>query len=145
MRKLVRILLWSASAVGVLLAVVLALLFTVDVNLFRAPLERQVSAALGRTVVFEGPLTLERSLMPRFSVDGLKIGNPDWASRPHLASVDEFGIRVSLLPLLDGELEIQSLEFNGVDLFVEVTEDGQNNLIVDQPQTSGGEDTGRQE
>ena len=48
MRKLVRMLLWSASALGVLLAVLVALLFYIDVNLFRAPLERQVSAALGR-------------------------------------------------------------------------------------------------
>ena len=128
MRGLLKLLLWLLAGIGTLVAVLLVLLFFVDVNLYRAQIERQVSNALGRELVLEGPLTLERSLMPRFVVKGLKIANPVWTSRPHLASVEEFAIRVSLLPLLSGELKIQLLEFRGVDLLLEVAADGQNNF-----------------
>lgn len=127
-RKFLKVLLWLVAGIGALLAVLVTLLLFVDVNLYRAQIERHVSNAFGREVVSEGPLTLERSLAPRFAVKGLKIANPAWASRPYLASVEKFDIRVGLLPLLNGELEILSLEFRGVDLLLEVTTGGQNNF-----------------
>jgi uncharacterized protein involved in outer membrane biogenesis len=111
-----------------LLAVLVALLFFVDVNLYRAQIEQRVSTAFAREVVFEGPLSLEPSLTPRFAVKGVKIANPKWASRPFLAAVDKFDIRVSLLPLLRGDLEIVSVEFHGVDLLLEEAASGANNF-----------------
>jgi uncharacterized protein YhdP len=111
-----------------MLAVLVTLVFFVDVNLYRPQIEQHVSTAFGREVVLEGPLSLEPSLTPRFTVNGLKIANPDWASRPYLATVDKFDIRVSLLPLLRGDLEIIALEFRGVDLLLEKTSGGSNNF-----------------
>ncbi|MBT8428634.1 MAG: AsmA family protein [Gammaproteobacteria bacterium] len=137
MRKFLKILLWLVGGVGVVLLALVALLFFVDVDHFRPQIERQVSSALGREVLLEGPLTLEPSLTPRFAVAGLKIANPAWASRPHLASVDKFDIRVSLLPLLDRRLEIVSLEFHGVDLQLELTEEGVNNFTFPESDGSG--------
>ena len=128
MRKAINLLLWLFAGISSLLVTLVALLFLVDVNLYRTPIERHVSTAFGRDIVFEGPLSLEPSLLPRFAVKGLKIANPDWASRPFLAVVDKFDIRVSLLPLLRGELQIISLEFHGVDLLLENTAEGANNF-----------------
>jgi hypothetical protein len=105
-----------------------ALLFLVDVDVFRDQIERQLSSAFGREVVLEGPLILEPSLTPRIKVNGLKIANPDWASRPFLATVDRFDIRASLLPLLQGKLKIVFVELHGVDLQLEKMPDGTNNF-----------------
>ena len=127
MRTTIRLLLWlCATALTVLLALLVALLF-VDVNAHRVHIERHVSAAFGRDVVFAGQITLEPSLFPRLTIEGLKIANPAWASRPFLAMVDKFKIQASLLSLLDGELEIQALEFHGMDLRLEDGPDGINN------------------
>ena len=127
-RASIKLLLWLSAGTGTLLAVLVALLYFVDVNLYRDRIEQQVSTAFGREVVLEGPLSLEPSLSPRFTINGLKISNPDWASRPFLAVVDKFDIRVSLLPLLRGVLEIIRLEFHGVDLLLEEAADGDNNF-----------------
>jgi uncharacterized protein involved in outer membrane biogenesis len=123
-----KLLLWLFAGISTLLAVLVSLLFFVDVNLYRTRIEQHVSTAFGREVVLEGPLSLEPSLTPRFVINGLKIANPDWASRPFLAVVDKFDIRVSLLPLLRGDLEIVSLEFHGVDLLLEKAPGGANNF-----------------
>ena len=128
MRRFLRLLLGLLAGTGALLVVLVALLFFVDVNLYRGPIQQRVSDALGREVVLEGPLTLERSLTPRFSVAGLTIANPAWASRPQLARVEQFAIQVGLLALLEGQLQILALEFQGVDLLLEVNEEGQNNF-----------------
>jgi uncharacterized protein involved in outer membrane biogenesis len=133
--RLVKLLLWLFAGTSILLAVLIALVFFVDVNLYRAPIERHVSTAFGREVVFGGELSLEPSLRPRFAINGVRITNPDWASRRFLAVVDRFEIRVALLPLLRGELEIDSLEFHGVDLMLEQAADGANNFTF---ATSGG-------
>ena len=118
-RASIKLLLWLFTGISTLVAVLVTLLFFVDVDVYRGQIEHHVSTAFGRDVVLEGPLSLEPSLTPRFAVNGLKIANPDWASRPFLAAVDKFDIRVSLLPLLRGDLEIVSLEFHGVDLLLE--------------------------
>jgi uncharacterized protein involved in outer membrane biogenesis len=127
MRITFRLLLWL---VFVAFTLPLALLFTllfVDLNAHRAHIERTLSAAFGREVVLEGPIVLEASLTPRLTVEGLKISNPAWASRPFLATIDKFKIQAGLLPLLDGELEIQALEFHGVNLQLEDGPDDSNN------------------
>jgi uncharacterized protein involved in outer membrane biogenesis len=127
-RTPIKLLIWLLAGISALLVVLVSLLVFIDANLYRTRIEQHVSTAFGRKVVLEGPLNLEPSLTPRFTVNGLKITNPDWASRPFLATVDKFDIRVSLLPLLRGRLEIVSLEFRGVDLLLEKTTDGTNNF-----------------
>ncbi len=128
MRASIKLLLWLVGGTGALLVALVVLLLFIDVSLYRTQIENHASRAFGRAVVLEGPLGLEPSLTPRLAVKGLKIANPDWASRPFLAMVDKFAIRVGLLPLLRGELEIMWLEFHGVDLLLERGPDGANNF-----------------
>ena len=137
MHLAIKLLLWMVAGTGALLVALVALLLLVDVNLYRDRIEQHVSNAFGREVILEGALGLEPSLRPRFVVNGLKITNPDWASRPYLATVNKFDIRVSLLPLLQGELEILSLEFHGVDLQLEKTVGGTNNFTFDSSGETG--------
>jgi len=133
MRLLLKILLWLFVGMTVLITVLVALLFFIDVNDYRDRIEQHISATLGRDIVLQGPLRLEPSLFPRIVVNGLKITNPDWVSRPYLATVKKFDIRVGLLPLLRGELNILSLELRVVDLQLEKTSNGINNFTFDKP------------
>ena len=128
MRAPVKLLLWLIAGMSALVAVLLTLLLFIDVDVYRGQIQRHVSTAFGRDIVLEGSLSLEPSLTPRFVVNGLKIANPDWASRPFLATADKFDIRVKLLPLLRGGLEIVALEFHGIDLLLEKSPDGSNNF-----------------
>ena len=122
-----RILAWLLSAALSLPLVLYGVLFFTDVNTYRGQIQRSVSTALGRPVQFDGPITLAPSLTPRLVIDGLSIANPDRASRPSLARVERFKVKVGLLPLLRRELNILALEFHGVDLKLEEGPEGSNN------------------
>jgi uncharacterized protein involved in outer membrane biogenesis len=126
-----KLLVWLFAVVSSLLTVLIALLLFIDAEAYRAHIERYASTAFGRNVVLQGPIKLQLSLMPRFVVNGLKIANPKWASRPFLATVDRFDIRVNLLSLLQDAPEIVAVEFHGVDLLLEKSEDGANNFTFE--------------
>ena len=128
-----RVLLWFlAGTVG--LSITLVLLFVlVDPEVYRSELEWGASAAFGRQVQFEGPIAMEPSLQPQFLISRFKVSNPDWASRPYLAEVEQVDVRVSLLSLLWGDLEVISVAFEGVDLLMEEGPEGVNNFTFGKP------------
>jgi uncharacterized protein involved in outer membrane biogenesis len=105
---------------------VAALLF-VDPAVFRGQLQARASVALGRQVQFNGPIRLERSLRPRIIVEDITIGNPQWASGAHFARVEEVGVQVALVHLLQGDLRVLDVAFSGVNLFIEEGPGGLNN------------------
>jgi AsmA family protein len=127
------VLAWVLSGLVSLPLVLFGLLYTTDLENYRGPISRHVSAALGREIEFGGPITLEPSLTPRLVIEGLAIANPDWASRPALALVEHFKVKAGLLPLLRGELEIKALEFHGVDLLLEEGPGESNNYSFGRP------------
>jgi uncharacterized protein involved in outer membrane biogenesis len=132
MRKAGKIVLWSAAAViAVLIAVVGIFLITFNPNDYRAWVEDKVSDAIGRDVWINGDLTLAFSLTPTLTVDDVSIGNPAWASRPTMASVDRLAVTVQIMPLLHGELRIDSIRLSGVDVVLERDTDGTGNWEFD--------------
>lgn len=134
MRKVGKIALWSAVAVvAVLIAIVGIFLITFDPNDYRAWVEKKVSHAVGRDIRIAGGLELVLSLTPTLEVDDVSIGNPAWASRPIMASVDRLAVTVQILPLLHGELRIDSIRLSGVDVFLERDTDGTGNWEFDFP------------
>jgi uncharacterized protein involved in outer membrane biogenesis len=95
---------------GVLAAIVLvvvAVLLLFDWNWLRGPIGRLASARTGRVVRLDGDLKVHLlSLTPSASVGGLKIGNPAWAGPGDTATVETLRLKVKLLPLLIGRLEL---------------------------------------
>jgi uncharacterized protein involved in outer membrane biogenesis len=92
-------------AVLVLAIVVFLLLF--DWNWLRGPIGRYASARTGRAVRLDGALKVHLlSWTPTATVGGLKIGNPAWAGAGDTATVDKLTIRVRLLPLLTGHVDL---------------------------------------
>jgi uncharacterized protein involved in outer membrane biogenesis len=122
----------------VLLAVaaVTALVF-VDPSIYRNQLETRASKAFGRQVQIDGPIRLERSLRPRIILEGLTIGNPDWATGAHLATAEKVNLQVALFPLLRGKLRILDVAFSGVNLLIEEGPDGANNYTFGDSETPG--------
>lgn len=123
----------------IILAAVAALLF-VDPSVFRGQLQARATDALGRQVQFIGPISLERSLRPRIIVEDITIGNPEWASGAHFAQVQKAEVQVALIPLLQGDLKVLDVVFNGVNLFIEENPDGVNNYTFGDP--DAGEEAG---
>ncbi len=114
-----------ALALGVL---VLLIPWYVQTERFRDQIEAQGSEAFGRPLTIDGEITLRPSLSPRITVDDIRVGNPDWASRPYLLVAQRLELQVDLLALLGGELNVLDVVFEGADLLLEQRGDGVNNF-----------------
>ncbi len=115
-----------------LIAVLLVILLLVDVTIYRDPLQSGVSALVGRSVTFEGEMSLEPSLRPKIVVEDVHITNPEWASRPDFVRAERLEFQVALLPLIAGDLEILNLALEGSDILLETGPDGRNNWTFKQ-------------
>jgi len=123
-RTLIR---WSAIVCGVLAFAFAVFVLSFDINQYRRPLEAAAGKALGRAVTLNGPLTLAVSLSPTIAAKQVRIANPPWASRPHLAEAAHVEIQIDLLPLLRDQLVVRQISLDGADILLEATADGTNN------------------
>jgi uncharacterized protein involved in outer membrane biogenesis len=100
----------SVAAALVLAFVLFLVLF--DWDWLRGPIGRYASARTGREVRIEGHLKVHPfSWTPSAEVQGLRIGNPAWVaqetgSKGQLAYVRQFDVRMKLLPLFIGRVEL---------------------------------------
>lgn len=124
-----RVLLWSFGTLLVLLAAAIGALFLVDLSQYRAVLETQASAALGRTVAIAGDLVIKTSLTPTFAAGRVTIANVPGGSREHMARIGQLEIGLELLPLLGGDVRITHVAMVEADIVLEIGGDGRGNWL----------------
>ena len=131
--RLTRVILGSLATLAVLAVLLIAVLLFLDLSFLSGRLESGAARAFGRRVNIDGLIRLIRlkpSLWPTFVAEKVRIGNPDWASRPDLARVERLEVQVALLPLFSGELELLAVTLKGADVLLEVKSDDTNNFTV---------------
>jgi len=99
----------------------------IKTDVYRETLEMSFSAALGRKVSLEGPLSLTFSLQPRLILENVFVSNPPWTSHPHLFRADRLEIGLSLGPLLRRRLEVDTIALEGAELLLEEGSGGLDN------------------
>ena len=122
---------WIVGAIGtiVLLLVVVAiavpLLF--DPNDHKARIESLVKDETGRELKIQGDISL--SLFPwlGFKVGRVSLGNAPGFEEANFASVEGMEIRVRLLPLLEKQVEMDTVAVNGLTLNLTRKANGENN------------------
>ena len=95
-----------------ILAAVLVLLvtpFLLPVNIWRMPMERAASAALGREVQIRGPIHL--SIWPDIGLrlSDVSVANPAGARNPEMIRAGSVIVGANIAPLLSGRLEVTQL------------------------------------
>lgn len=127
MKKWVKI---GGALVVVLVAVAVAgvaVLSSMDFNQYKGLIAEKAKDATGRDLKIDGDLELEISLNPAIAVDGVSFSNASWGSRPEMATVKRFAAEVSLIPLLSGQIVVNRLVVEGVDLLAETDKNGTGN------------------
>ena len=128
MKKLVK---WIAGTVVVVVlllvaaAVAVPLLF--DPNAHKARIESMVETEIGRALSIEGDISL--SLFPwlGFKVGKVTLGNVPEFGDAGFASVQSMELRVRLLPLLQKQVEMDTVAVDGLTLNLTRTAAGTNN------------------
>ncbi len=134
MKKLLLIL---AIPVLVIVLGVAALVMFVNPNQFKPMLAEQVKNQTGLELEISGDISWQF-----FPSVGLELGqtslkNPQGFQNPNLFSVNQVGVSVAVMPLLDKTLEIGSITLDGAQVYLETLKDGRSNLdaLTAAPQT----------
>lgn len=90
-------------------------------------LAQQVAQRTGRSLRIDGKLNYR--LLPRISVvaEGLALANAPWGSRPDMLKVENAELDLRLWPLLHGEMQIDKVALQGLDLLLETNREGVGN------------------
>ncbi|NQZ99096.1 MAG: AsmA family protein [Myxococcales bacterium] len=122
---------------GILAALVLAVvvglivvLNSIDWSAYQEPIVAAVEDATGRKLGVDGAIGVSIGLSPRVSVDGVSFQNAPFGSRPEMAKLEHFSVRLKLLPLLTGSVEVATVELSGLDLILETDADGNGNWVL---------------
>jgi uncharacterized protein involved in outer membrane biogenesis len=124
-----RITIWSAGLVFLVLTAAVLWLYFLDWNTMRGPVSRYASLRLGRTVRIEGDLDVHLfSLTPRVSASDVSVANPGWARTPQAASIPRLIFTFRLLPLLlSGDTILPLVQFDRPNIAVLRRMDGRTN------------------
>jgi uncharacterized protein involved in outer membrane biogenesis len=106
-----RALYWTGGILALLAAAVAAFLLIFDWNMLRGPIGRYASARLHREVAITGDLNAHIwSWTPSATARGIRIGNPPWAQKKPMATIDRLAVQIRLLPLLRGHVDLMLVE-----------------------------------
>ena len=124
--------------IGVVVMIVLAVgggalfLATLNVEDYRDSILAELKAATGRNVAINGQIDADLwSLEPAVVVAGVSIANADWGQSRPMARLKRLEVRVSLVPLLMGDIEVRRLVAVEPDILLETDADGRRNWELD--------------
>jgi uncharacterized protein involved in outer membrane biogenesis len=127
-----RALKWAAAGLGgvVLLAGggVYALVAAVDGGTLTPRIVAAIEGATGRAATL-GAVSLRPGLVPRIAAEGATLANLPGGSRPEMARIRRLEVRLALLPLLRGDVDIRAITIDGADILLERTADGAPNWV----------------
>ena len=106
MRKSVKV---AAGVVGAVIVVALVAPMFVPLNSYKGLIADKVKAATGRDLTIDGDISLSLLPMPSVSVAGIKFGNAPGGSTPDMVTLDKARVKVALMPLLGGNIEISEV------------------------------------
>jgi len=142
---MVGVLAWVAAGIGGVVAAGAAaggaFLANFDANSWKGTVAEQVSAALGREVVIEGPLEVDWGLTPHINVKGIRVRNAPWSDEPYILSVDEADGSIRLLDLVRGRINIPHLDMLNPRVVLEHNKEGEANwLYRDRPRNEAAKE-----
>ena len=90
----------------------------------------EVREATGRELAITGPVRL--GFFPKIAVSAEQVSfsNAAWAKSPQMASLEKVALEISLLPLLSGRIEVNSIQLAGLTLNLETNAKGDGNWAM---------------
>ena len=123
---------WQVPAA--LIAVILVfVLFEIPIGLdwLKGKIETTATEALGRPFSIDGSLAILPSVPPAAQVEGVRIGNPAGWSDADLVRLDLARAGLRILPLLKGEILIEEITVDGLQVNLETNAKGEPNWLIE--------------
>ncbi|PCJ71593.1 MAG: hypothetical protein COA62_03150 [Rhodobiaceae bacterium] len=117
----------SISAIIVIVTGGLLALTFVDIDEYKPEIEKIVEDLTGRTLRLEGTLHIGFSLTPVVVIEDVYFGNAKWGSQEDMFTAERVVVKLSLLSLLVGDIDVRRLTVSGAKLLLETGPQGDGN------------------
>ncbi|SLN73785.1 AsmA family protein [Oceanibacterium hippocampi] len=131
---------WSTGVLLALVATLGALVLVWDWNWFRGPLETMASERLGREARIAGAISVDLSLQPRIRIDDIAVADADWGGEKAMLKIDRLELVIVLKDLLTFDLVFPEVRLERPRLALAVSEDGQGNWHIAEPDVASSEE-----
>jgi len=120
-----------AAVFGVLLVVVYIIAASYDYNKLKPLLTDTTREYTGRELTLGGDVDLNIGLPPTLEVNDVAFQNATWGSQPQMARLKKLQVKVSILPLIWGNLTVNNLILVEPVFLLETNKSGKSNLDFD--------------
>ena len=121
-------------AVGALLLLAVAAILVVpsfiNWNGYKQQIESEARKTTGRDLSIDGDISLALLPAPKLSVKGVRFANAEGGSAPDMATLESLDVRVALMPLLSGKIQVTSLTLVKPTILLEKLPDGRGNWQI---------------
>ena len=124
---------WTSPVLylGIVLVVVITGLlvapFVIDWNSYRADLEAYGKKLTGRDVIVEGPVAARLFPWPRLTIENVRVASPDGMDAKEFASAARLTVNMTLQGLLQGGIDVESIDIQDPEVNFERLESGESN------------------
>jgi uncharacterized protein involved in outer membrane biogenesis len=123
--------LWIVGGIiGLLVVVALAAPFFIDLNDHKADIAAMAKEATGRDLAIDGDISLSILPTPGVTVSGIRFGNAPGGSQPDMATLESAKVKVALMPLLSGKVEVEEVILDKPTFVFEKLKDGSGNWQI---------------
>lgn len=121
------VLIFLSSSLVLIMVATIAILLIVDLNTYKAEIEKIVKDKTGRALKIEGDLNLYIFPWLGVSTGKMLLSNVSGFAKKPFAVIDKADIKVKLLPLFFQQIEVSTIVLNGLELHLEKNKQGFNN------------------
>ena len=133
-----RVVKWAGVLIAGVIVAAIAILLTVDVNNYREDIAAGFKNYTGRDLSIGGEIDLSLSFKPAVVVEDVTVANAGWGSRPEMVTIRRAEAEVELIPLIMGDIRVNSLVLVEPDIFLEIDANGEPNWQVGTSSTGDG-------
>jgi len=116
-----------------LFIVLYALVSRYDFNTLKPRISQKVQEATGRELTLRGDIKLKIGLTPSLTIEGVSFQNAPWGSQPEMVTAKRFDVKVAILPLIRGNIEIKRFILIEPHILIETNSSGKSNLTFETP------------
>ncbi len=119
---------------GIIIIVIIAavvIISSYDFNNLKPVISKAVYDATGRELVIGSDIDLDIGLTPSLVLSEVRFQNAEWGTRKDMLNVGRFELKVALMPLLKGNVEVNRFILKDFDVLIETDKKGKGNYQFD--------------